>query len=788
MTADPLVSIVIPVFNGADFLGEAIDSALAQTYRAIEVIVVDDGSDDGGATRAVAMRYGDRIRYVHKPNGGVSTALNAGIATMRGAFFCWLSHDDVYRPNKIETQIAAWRRFGRPCIVVSDWDVMDDKGTPIPDGINDCTHLDLTNRPLEAYFHVAFNGCAMLIPRSVLLDHGFDPGLPRTQDNFLWFQLIGRVPFVRCATLGVVNRQHPAQGSRELVMFDEAGMCFVRALDKVSPAVMEAYGGSESGFLWWALGLPLPYPGVARYLRGRMAAALERQPFTLALVGGGPAAAIVQRLGALEDRRIRPRQVLVVDLGITGDRDALDRALAAWDGGVVVATASPGVADLLTAAAAAREDIVVIAGAVPEEDRLAQALAAVLSGGAPVARPGAPTPALLPIEGWAFRRAAIPGVAAALAGAPADGVAALPTTTYPAPEPQTTSFVAPASLPVRIDAFSGSDEDIARLNEWRHGFTPGHPVHLIVTRLESPLVRSFLARRFEAARGPVNAVMAAIEDERASSLLVYPAGRRAPLRFRFHVPDGLAPLRDATALLGVAALEIHDVRSVEALVPALAGRLQRPYEVVVADRSLVPSEALLRQARRVVAASPALAGAIGRHVPGAAVACEPPTLRYPLERRSVRPFVRRSGEPLRVLVIGDAGPAEGSATMARLVALVERRGLPIRVHALGRVDGASAGGPLVTHPAVEPNEAWDAIAGIAPHLAWLPYERDRDWLWELDVAMWSMLPVAGTAVAGMIERCRGRRLTRLCPPGTAAEDWVDLFLQWHADAGRGDEA
>ena len=69
-----LVSIVIPVYNGANYLSEAIDSALAQTYKNIEIIVVNDGSKDDGATEKVALSYGDKIRYFHKENGGVSSA------------------------------------------------------------------------------------------------------------------------------------------------------------------------------------------------------------------------------------------------------------------------------------------------------------------------------------------------------------------------------------------------------------------------------------------------------------------------------------------------------------------------------------------------------------------------------------------------------------------------------------------------------------------------------------------------------------------------------------------
>ncbi len=107
----PLVSIIIPVYNGSNYMCEAIDSALAQTYANIEVIVVNDGSVDNGATEKIAKSYGEKIRYYQKPNGGVSSALNLGIANMRGEYFSWLSHDDVYMPDKIEKEIAALSRL-----------------------------------------------------------------------------------------------------------------------------------------------------------------------------------------------------------------------------------------------------------------------------------------------------------------------------------------------------------------------------------------------------------------------------------------------------------------------------------------------------------------------------------------------------------------------------------------------------------------------------------------------------------------------------------------------------
>ena len=84
-TSTPKVSIVIPVFNGSNYLREALDSALAQTYTNCEVIVVNDGSNDNGKTREIALSYGNKIRYFEKENGGVFIT-DEGRKTILGAW------------------------------------------------------------------------------------------------------------------------------------------------------------------------------------------------------------------------------------------------------------------------------------------------------------------------------------------------------------------------------------------------------------------------------------------------------------------------------------------------------------------------------------------------------------------------------------------------------------------------------------------------------------------------------------------------------------------------------
>ena len=216
---NPKVSIVIPVYNGSDFMREAIDSALAQTYPNIEIIVINDGSNDGGATEKIALSYGDRIRYFSKPNGGVATALNLAIENMIGEYFSWLSHDDLYFEQKVERQIEFLSSINpeerSKAIIYSDylhfahlpekvW-VRKMKGVP----------------PREFRYWLTteniLHGCTLLIPKSAFTGIGkFDTQLRTTQDYDLWFRLARVYQFRHMGECLVKSRMHPNQGSRTM--------------------------------------------------------------------------------------------------------------------------------------------------------------------------------------------------------------------------------------------------------------------------------------------------------------------------------------------------------------------------------------------------------------------------------------------------------------------------------------------------------------------------------------------------------------------------------------------
>ncbi len=126
------VSIIIPAYNAARYLPQAIESALNQTYPLVEVIVVDDGSTDD--TASLLARYADRITTIQKSNGGWASARNAGIKAMTGEWYKGLDADDVLYPEAVESFVRAAKQLGdrgKNNIFYSAYDLIDEKGQKI---------------------------------------------------------------------------------------------------------------------------------------------------------------------------------------------------------------------------------------------------------------------------------------------------------------------------------------------------------------------------------------------------------------------------------------------------------------------------------------------------------------------------------------------------------------------------------------------------------------------------------------------------------------------------------
>ncbi len=265
VTSTPLVSIIIPVYNGIPYLREAIESALAQTYSPIEILVINDGSTDNGATDALARTYGEKIRYLSKPNGGVASALNLGIKEMKGEYFSWLSHDDVYYPEKIEKQIHYLNTLPssvRPyTILYSDFEFIDKDSHYL----STVTMPNVTPQKFRSsiLFESFLHGCSTLIPRSCFVICGlFNEQLRTTQDYDYWFRIAARYHFTYQPEVLIKSRTHAEQGTQTMsaIHYRECTEFFIRAVNELTSADISTYSNMPSFLFYFKL---------ARNLRSR---------------------------------------------------------------------------------------------------------------------------------------------------------------------------------------------------------------------------------------------------------------------------------------------------------------------------------------------------------------------------------------------------------------------------------------------------------------------------------------------------------------------------------------
>jgi len=188
---NPKVSIIIPVYNWSNYLAEAIESALNQTYNNIEILVINDGSTDNWETEKVALSFADKIKYIKKENWGVSTTLNLWIEKMTWEYFSWLSHDDLYSTNKIQEQIDFLNTLENKNTILScDFEFINEKWEFI-------WNSNIKKSDYESILYSIFirkypiYWCALLIPKQILNEIWFfDNKMKCTQDYDYWLRIL----------------------------------------------------------------------------------------------------------------------------------------------------------------------------------------------------------------------------------------------------------------------------------------------------------------------------------------------------------------------------------------------------------------------------------------------------------------------------------------------------------------------------------------------------------------------------------------------------------------------
>ncbi len=274
----PLVSIIIPVFNGERYIAEAIDSAVKQNYENIEIIVVDDGSKD--KTEEIVRRY-PKVKYIKKENGGVASALNKGILEAKGEYISWLSHDDIFHSNKIESQVKLLKELPREkrqnVFIYSAFEHMNedlivyDKFEPH----KKYPLSKLQHKHFPAIFGLV-NGCTTFISVDSLKDVGlFNEELFYTQDIDMWYRILPKVNVVYQNEITLISRKHKAQGTNnpDPRKVKEQNDLYKNMVNNLTIEDMVQMSGSEVAFLKQVIDFvyELNYIDAANYLEERVA-------------------------------------------------------------------------------------------------------------------------------------------------------------------------------------------------------------------------------------------------------------------------------------------------------------------------------------------------------------------------------------------------------------------------------------------------------------------------------------------------------------------------------------
>jgi glycosyltransferase involved in cell wall biosynthesis len=243
----PLVSVVIPCYNSARYLGETIESVLAQTYAPVEVIVVDDGSTD--TTAKIAQSY--PVQYVYQTNGGISAARNTGVVHSRGKYVQFLDHDDRLLPTAIEVGVKLLEEQPECAMAVGEHRYIQADGTAIGYSHKHVAGRDHYGELLEHNF--IETPCSVLHRRSALDQTGFfAEEVQGAEDYELYLRTARQSPVLTheaavaeyrlhdanisgnaermfLVSLEVLNRELPyVQGDREKMRLHRRGVQFVQ--------------------------------------------------------------------------------------------------------------------------------------------------------------------------------------------------------------------------------------------------------------------------------------------------------------------------------------------------------------------------------------------------------------------------------------------------------------------------------------------------------------------------------------------------------------------------------
>ncbi len=321
---NPLVSIIIPVYNGENYVKEAIDSALNQTYKNIEIIVVNDGSTD--KTHEIIKSYKDKIKYIKKKNGGVASALNTAIKSMKGEYFSWLSHDDMYYKTKIEDQIKYLaKEKDKNIILYSDNDVMDKDGIIYRSSIR--WHRDLIKQDKYSVINGNINGITLLIPKKVFDENGlFETKYKTTQDYEYWNKILYKYKFYHVDKPLAKYRVHENQDTQKNKnTIPECNKLWIKIYEDIPIEIKEKYRGTSLKFdISFQTSLrKTNYEGAIKYIEKHVKNELEKFKISIILFCDDDIEKTIQSIKSVEQQSFTNWELIVIDNNYIEDNTKL---------------------------------------------------------------------------------------------------------------------------------------------------------------------------------------------------------------------------------------------------------------------------------------------------------------------------------------------------------------------------------------------------------------------------------------------------------------------------------
>lgn len=214
----PEVSIIIPTYNSAKYVTDAVDSVLDQSFSDLEVLVIDDGSTDD--TESVMGRYTASVRYIRQQNRGVAAARNRGITESRGRYVAFLDADDTWLPDKLERQIAALTTHPDHQFCYTAFTLVTSDFEPLATVRSNRHGPALEDLLLRG--NVVGSICTVLCERSLFeTSGGFDPDLSQCADWDMWVRLAALTEFLYLDRPTVTYRQHGSNMSRNAPLLEQ---------------------------------------------------------------------------------------------------------------------------------------------------------------------------------------------------------------------------------------------------------------------------------------------------------------------------------------------------------------------------------------------------------------------------------------------------------------------------------------------------------------------------------------------------------------------------------------